>query len=120
MLTNNNAFEVPYENIPSPLYFLHLGIQVMFDLSRPAGQRLVAMSLLCTECRVPRYEPLDLEKTYKLVMPSYIADGGDGFTMIKLEKLKHDTGEKEVCLVITDKNGMQWIMYRSVASLFVT
>lgn len=51
------------------------------------------MSLLCNKCRVPKYEPLDPEREYKLVMPWYIADGGDGFSMIKEEKLKHDTGE---------------------------
>lgn len=42
---------------------------------------------------MPRYEPLDPDILYKLVLPSYIADGGDGFTMIKEEKLTHDAGE---------------------------
>lgn len=41
---------------------------------------------------MPKYEPLDLEKTYTVVMPSYMVGGGDGFTMIKEEFLKHNTG----------------------------
>ncbi|XP_022606637.1 5'-nucleotidase-like [Seriola dumerili] len=72
------------------------GIHVEYDLSRPVNQRVVSMSLLCTECRVPKYEPLDLEKTYTVVMPSYIVGGGDNFTMIKEELLKHNTGDMDI------------------------
>lgn len=69
------------------------GIHVEYDLSRSVGDRVTSLSLRCSRCRVPRYESLDPDRLYKLVLPSYIADGGDGFTMIKEEKLKHDTGE---------------------------
>lgn len=69
------------------------GFRVEFDLSQPPHMRLTSVSILCTECRVPRYEPLKDEKVYKLAMPSYIADGGDDYSMIKEEKLKHDSGE---------------------------
>ncbi|XP_067099519.1 snake venom 5'-nucleotidase-like [Osmerus mordax] len=72
------------------------GIHVEFDLSRPSGDRVTSLSLRCTQCRVPMYEPLDLNRDYKLVMPSYIVDGGDGFSMIKEEKLKHDTGDMDI------------------------
>ncbi|KAM4625869.1 snake venom 5'-nucleotidase-like [Polymixia lowei] len=75
------------------------GIHVEFDLSRPVGHRLVAMSLLCTQCRVPRYEPLDPEREYRMIVSSYIADGGDGFAMIKKEKLKHDTGDMDISVL---------------------
>lgn len=44
---------------------------------------------------MPRYEPLDLEETYTVVAPSYIAGGGDDYTMIKEELLKHDTGGQQ-------------------------
>lgn len=50
--------------------------------------------MLCTDCRLPKYEPLDPEKIYTVVMPSYIVDGGDGFDMIKNGQLKHNTGRK--------------------------
>lgn len=48
--------------------------------------------MLCTDCRVPKYELLDLGKIYTVVMPSYIVDGGDGFDMIKKGLLRHNTG----------------------------
>ncbi|XP_042357393.1 5'-nucleotidase-like isoform X1 [Plectropomus leopardus] len=72
------------------------GIRVQYDLSKPANQRVVSISMLCTECRVPKYEPLDLKKKYTVVMPSYMVDGGDGFTMIKEEILKHNTGDMDI------------------------
>lgn len=63
-----------------------------YDLSKPPDQRVVSLDLLCTDCRVPKYELLDPEKVYTVVMPSYIVDGGDGFDMIKNKLLKHNTG----------------------------
>lgn len=42
---------------------------------------------------MPNYEPLDPKKVYKVIMPAYLVDGGDGFSMIKEQKLKHDSGE---------------------------
>lgn len=63
-----------------------------YDLSKPKNQRVVSLSVLCTDCRVPKYEPLELEKIYTVVMPSYIVDGGDGFGMIKKGLLRHNTG----------------------------
>lgn len=65
-----------------------------YDLSKPPYQRVVSLFVLCTHCRVPQYEPLDPEKIYAVVMPSYMVDGGDGFDMIKNGLLKHNTGRK--------------------------
>uniref|UniRef100_A0A8C4DDW2 5'-nucleotidase n=1 Tax=Dicentrarchus labrax TaxID=13489 RepID=A0A8C4DDW2_DICLA len=72
------------------------GIRVKYDVSKPVNQRVVSLSILCTQCRVPKYEPLEPEKTYTVVMPSYMVSGGDGFTMIKDELLKHNTGDMDI------------------------
>lgn len=69
------------------------GFHVVFDISRPPGSRLRSVSILCTKCRVPRYEPLDDEMVYTVVVPSYLVAGGDGFFMIRDEALKHNSGE---------------------------
>lgn len=68
-----------------------------YDLTKPPGERVKKANVLCTQCRVPHYEPLDPKKVYKVIMPSYLVDGGDGYSMIKEEKLKHDSGES-VCI----------------------
>ncbi|XP_022520687.2 5'-nucleotidase [Astyanax mexicanus] len=75
------------------------GFQIEYDLTKPAGERVKNASILCTECRVPRYEPLDPKKVYKVVMPSYLVDGGDGYSMIKEKKLKHDSGDLDIAVV---------------------
>nr|XP_033498069.1 snake venom 5'-nucleotidase-like [Epinephelus lanceolatus] len=74
------------------------GIHVQYDLSKPVNQRAVSISMRCTECRVPKYEPLDLEKLYTVAMPSYMVGGGDGFNMIKDELLKHNTGDMDIAV----------------------
>lgn len=75
------------------------GFQVEFDLSRAPGERVRSISVLCTKCRVPSYEPLDPNKLYKIVLPSYLVEGGDGFSMIKMEKLRHDSGDLDIAVL---------------------
>lgn len=79
---------------------LCVGFHLEYDLKKPAGERVKKVEVLCTECRVPHYKPLQPEKVYRIVIPSYLVDGGDGFSMIKEEKLKHDSGES-VCMQTT-------------------
>ncbi|XP_026050863.1 5'-nucleotidase-like [Carassius auratus] len=75
------------------------GFQVVYDLSKSPGNRVKSLNVLCTECRVPRYEPLNPKKVYKVVLPSYLVDGGDGYSMIKEQKLKHDSGDLDIAVV---------------------
>ncbi|KAJ8270819.1 hypothetical protein GJAV_G00119640, partial [Gymnothorax javanicus] len=74
-------------------------IHVEVDLSKPPGKRVAVLNVLCTECRVPQYEPIDDGKTYKVVLPSYLVNGGDGYSMIRDEKLKHDSGDLDIYVV---------------------
>ncbi|XP_048457376.1 5'-nucleotidase isoform X1 [Rhincodon typus] len=75
------------------------GVHIEFDLSRKPGHRVVRLDVLCSECRVPHYEPLEDSRIYKIIVSSYIAQGGDGFTMLKNENLKHDTGDTDISVV---------------------
>ncbi|XP_054554988.1 5'-nucleotidase [Talpa occidentalis] len=75
------------------------GIHVVYDLSRNPGDRVVKLDVLCTQCRVPKYEPLEMHKLYKVILPSFLANGGDGFKMIKDEVIKHDSGDQDINVV---------------------
>lgn len=75
------------------------GFQLVYDISKLPGNRVKSVNVLCTECRVPRYEPLNPKKVYKVVLPSYLVDGGDGYSMIKNQKLKHDSGDLDIAVV---------------------
>lgn len=75
------------------------GIHVVYDLSRKPGDRVVTLDVLCTQCRVPSYEPLRVDEIYKVILPSFLANGGDGFQMIKDEALRHDSGDQDINVV---------------------
>ncbi|XP_022407805.1 5'-nucleotidase [Monodon monoceros] len=75
------------------------GIHVVYDLSRNPGERVVKLEVLCTQCRVPSYEPLRMDEVYKVILPNFLAKGGDGFRMIKDEVLKHDSGDQDINVV---------------------
>jgi 5'-nucleotidase/UDP-sugar diphosphatase len=65
------------------------GLRYAFDLARPAGSRVVRV-----EVRTAKgFAPLDLEATYRVVVNNFIANGGDGFTVLKeAQGYRVDTG----------------------------
>ena len=84
-----SAFVVSTVLCLSSVRFPITGIRVKYDLSQPGGSRVVSMMIRCSECLVPQYEPIDLDQVYKVIMPSFTAAGGDGYTMIMEEMLEH-------------------------------
>ncbi|XP_041832486.1 5'-nucleotidase [Melanotaenia boesemani] len=75
------------------------GFRVEYDLTKPPGHRVKSLSTLCTKCRIPQYEPVQDETIYKVVLPSYLVTGGDGFSMFINETLKHDSGDLDISVV---------------------
>ncbi|XP_043923465.1 5'-nucleotidase [Protopterus annectens] len=75
------------------------GVHVVYDVKKEPGKRVVNLEILCNECRVPTYMPVEEEKVYKVILSSYIAQGGDGFIMLRDEKLKHDSGDTDLSVV---------------------
>lgn len=59
------------------------GLKTVFNLKNPVGERVVSVHALCNKCKIPVYEPLNLFKYYRVIVPSFMADGGDGFTWFK-------------------------------------
>ncbi|CAH2054220.1 unnamed protein product, partial [Iphiclides podalirius] len=76
--------EFSVRNVPYPgARMLQVsGIQPTIDGSRPVNGRVLNVTVRCIDCAVPRYEPLQLDKYYKVVSQSFIGNGGDGFSMI--------------------------------------
>ena len=62
-------------------------------MSKPAGQRVASIRVRCASCLVPIYKPLDQDAVYKVVLSSYLAQGGGGFTIIKQKRLSHKKGD---------------------------
>lgn len=69
-----------------PLYakgmFLQVsGMRVIFDLKEPPNKRVKKVSLRCGNCLYPEFFALNQTKIYNILMPKFIANGGDGFFM---------------------------------------
>ncbi|XP_037563268.1 protein 5NUC-like [Dermacentor silvarum] len=55
------------------------GFRVTYDLTKPNYNRVVSISVLCSNCSVPKYEPIDCAATYGIVTADFLTRGGDGF-----------------------------------------
>lgn len=58
------------------------GIKVVYDKTREPYERIIDLKVICQSCNIPRYEPIVNSKYYKIILPEYLALGGDEFTMI--------------------------------------
>ncbi|XP_077977085.1 snake venom 5'-nucleotidase-like isoform X2 [Glandiceps talaboti] len=81
--------EIIYED-PSGRFLQVSGIRVTYDFDRPSGERVVQLDTLCSECRVPEFRPVERERVYKLILPTHLANGGDGYTMFVDERISYE------------------------------
>lgn len=66
-------------------YFLQMsGIHVVYNLKNQPGNRVDSVEVLCANCTIPSYEPLDEHKMYGIILDSFIQEGGDNFTIFKV------------------------------------
>ncbi|XP_022100679.1 5'-nucleotidase-like [Acanthaster planci] len=89
-----------YDPVVRPGRFLQFsGMIVSYDLSKPPGRRVVKAEVRCTECEVPEFVPLDPDKVYKIVLPSFLVSGGDGYSMIRDNVIEHNYGNLDSSVV---------------------
>ncbi|KAK2727391.1 snake venom 5'-nucleotidase-like isoform X2 [Artemia franciscana] len=67
------------------------GIQVVCDTTKPRGTRVKEVFVRCRSCRIPEYFPLNGTEVYRIATLSFLANGGDGYNIIKTEKLSHES-----------------------------
>ncbi|XP_065212232.1 protein 5NUC-like [Planococcus citri] len=69
-------------------YFLHFsGLRVVYDFTKPSGQRVASVTALCGECDTPEYRALQDDEIYGIMTVTYVADGGDKFDMLRTESI---------------------------------
>lgn len=56
------------------------GVHTIFDYNKDIGSRVVSVNVRCAECKVPVYEPIDLTKSYNVIVQKFLIEGGDGHT----------------------------------------
>lgn len=75
--------QFPAKGFPAVLQIS--GLTVHADLTKPAGQRI-------TQVTLPDGSELRSDKTYSVVVNSFLADGGDGFATLKKGRNRKDLG----------------------------
>lgn len=57
------------------------GMKVEYDFKNKPGARVVKVEVRCGVCDVPLYSSVNKSEEYKILMPSFLSMGGDGFSM---------------------------------------
>lgn len=66
------------------------GIRFVINYNRPRGKRVTSISVLCADCRIPHFQPLEMEKYYNVLVPSFILEGGDGHRYFRAARSPDD------------------------------
>ncbi|XP_065365256.1 apyrase isoform X3 [Calliphora vicina] len=59
------------------------GLKIVYNITNLIGQRVQELYVRCQDCMVPKYVQLESAKDYKVVVMDYLANGKDGFNLIK-------------------------------------
>jgi 5'-nucleotidase len=73
----------------SPSILQVAGLRVVFDMKKPAYSKIVTLEALCRVCDIPRYEPLQDNTWYRIVVNNFLLVNGDNFAMIRDNKRNH-------------------------------
>lgn len=89
-----------YNTKRAPGQFLQIsGFKVEYDFNNKPFSRVKKVSVICGQCEVPIYSSLNKSEDYKILMPSFLSMGGDGFSMLEglpAQSLKYDELEATV------------------------
>ena len=73
----------------SPSIMQISGMKVVYNMTAPINSKIVTLDVLCRVCDVPRYSPIDDNEWYRIVMPSFLAQNGDNFAMLRDNRRNH-------------------------------
>ncbi|CAH2092771.1 unnamed protein product [Euphydryas editha] len=71
-----------YNTIRAPGQFLQVsGIKVEYDFNKHPGKRVTKVAMVCGNCKIPMYAPLNESEVYNILMTEFLFMGGDGFSI---------------------------------------
>ncbi|XP_031632063.1 protein 5NUC-like [Contarinia nasturtii] len=59
------------------------GVRVIYDMKNKEGDRVKSVEILCADCEHPHYSKLDFRKVYGVILPQFLYDSGDDYSMLK-------------------------------------
>ncbi|XP_015191733.1 PREDICTED: apyrase-like [Polistes dominula] len=74
------------------------GLKVIYNMTKNAPNRLVDVKIRCRACEVPRYEDLADDEWYRIVVPSFLYNGGDNIKIFKEMGRNHKVGSYDIDL----------------------
>lgn len=75
------------------------GIKAVVDMSKPNWRRVSNVQVLCSDCRVPQYLPLNKDKWYPIVLNDFAYHGGDGYWMFEKHSRNYVQGRLDTDIV---------------------
>lgn len=72
------------------------GVHVVYDFTDKNNYKVESVRVRCGHCLVPSYEPLNLTKTYQIVIYSFLSAGGDDFAIFKTKETIDVPGTADV------------------------
>lgn len=80
----------------SPSILQIAGMKVVFNMTMPAYSRVVSLEAICRLCDVPRYEAMNDDEWYRLVVNNFLLENGDNFAMIRDNARNHIIREIDI------------------------
>lgn len=62
-------------------FLQYSGVHVIYNLTQPSGSRVQSVQVRCSNCSIPRFYDLEENRTYKVIITSFLLEGGDGYSM---------------------------------------
>jgi 5'-nucleotidase len=80
----------------SPSILQVAGLRIVFDMKKPPYSRIVKLEALCRICDIPRYEPLQDNAWYRIVINGFLLVNGDNFAMLRDNARNHQIRQIDI------------------------
>jgi 5'-nucleotidase len=64
-------------------FLQHSGMKVVYNVTNPPFERVIEAKALCRTCEEPTYEDIQADRVYRVILPSFLNGGGDGFDVFR-------------------------------------
>lgn len=72
------------------------GMRVVYNMTKPAYSRVHSVQVLCRLCEVPKYEDMEDETWYRVMLNNFLLQNGDNFAMIRDNMRNHEVGQVDI------------------------
>ncbi|CAG9800741.1 unnamed protein product [Chironomus riparius] len=80
----------------SPSILQTSGVRVVYNMTKAAYSRVHSLQVLCRICEVPRYEDIQDDTWYRVMLNNFILQNGDNFAMLRDNMRNHQVGPVDI------------------------